>query len=206
MWAGAAVGGSGLVKLFLGVVLVGMALVGLVGAGGAQAAFPGDNGRIAITSERDGNLEIYSMASDGSDVVRLTNDDADDFQPAWSPDGARIAFTSDRDGDNEVYSVAPDGSDVVRLTTDDEFDGQADWQIFVSPPPPPPPPLPSPPPPGPPAPPLPAAPAPACLAETTPGFLYPAKTRVVRSRVLRSDRELDVLGRSRRGRGAGRCG
>jgi hypothetical protein len=31
----------------------------------AHATFPGPNGRIAYTSEQDGNPEIYSMTSDG---------------------------------------------------------------------------------------------------------------------------------------------
>src|SRR5256885_2251960 len=55
-------------------------------------------GKIAFTSNRDGNDEIYVMNADGTGVTRLTNDPASDSQPAWSPDGSRIAFTSTRDG------------------------------------------------------------------------------------------------------------
>ena len=31
-------------------------------------------------------------ADDGSDVTRLTDDDANHLYPSWSPDGEKIAF------------------------------------------------------------------------------------------------------------------
>ena len=58
----------------------------------SESAFPGDSGKIAFTSNRDGNLEIYAMNADGSDVKRLTDNPAEDSAAAWSPDGQRIAF------------------------------------------------------------------------------------------------------------------
>jgi Tol biopolymer transport system component len=94
----------------------------------AHAAFPGANGKIAFSSNRDGDFEIYSMNADGSGVTQLTNNSASDFQPAWSPDGTKIAFTSNRDpGDpdcdgefvlcnTEIYVMNADGSGQTRLT------------------------------------------------------------------------------------------
>ena len=40
-----------------------------VGANTAPAAFPGYNGRIAFESNRDGNSEIYSIGTDGSNSI-----------------------------------------------------------------------------------------------------------------------------------------
>src|SRR5215211_4919077 len=76
---------------------------------------------IAFTSNRDGNQEIYSMNSDGSNLRNLTNNPASDTEPEISPDGTKIAFVSTRDGilNPEIYTMNADGSNQQRLTKDD---------------------------------------------------------------------------------------
>ena len=54
--------------------------------------------KIAFSSNRDGNWEIYLMNPDGSQQKRLTQNSARDFSPVWSPDGEQILFVSNRDG------------------------------------------------------------------------------------------------------------
>jgi hypothetical protein len=52
----------------------------------AFGTFPGENGKIAFTSQRDGNAEIYVMnAADGSGQTRLTNNPASDGNPDFGP-------------------------------------------------------------------------------------------------------------------------
>lgn len=82
------------------------------------------NGKIAFSSDRDGNYEIYVMAAEGSTPVRLTSNGAEDFDPEWSPDGTRVAFVSGRDGDYEIYVMNADGGGQTRLTNSpaDELD------------------------------------------------------------------------------------
>ena len=83
--------------------------------------------RIAFTSKRDGNYEIYVMNADGSGQTNLTNNLAGDRCPAWSPDGKRIAFDSAR-GDNwEVYVMNADGSGQTRLTNNSADDHRPAW-------------------------------------------------------------------------------
>ena len=84
-------------------------------------------GKIVFASTRDGNPEIYAMNNDGSNEVRLTNDPAEDAQPAWSSDGKVIAFFSDRDGNREIYVMNADGSDQTRLTDSPEDEVEPAW-------------------------------------------------------------------------------
>ncbi len=88
---------------------------------------PGTNGRIAFTSMRDGNAEIYTTNSDGSNQVNLTKNPAIDATPVWSPDGSKIAFTSDRSGRQNIYVMNSDGTNVTKITKND--DG-VDFRIF----------------------------------------------------------------------------
>ena len=72
--------------------------------------------KIVFVSDRDGNSEIYTCNTDGSNITRLTDDPGNDDDPVWSPDGTRIAFTSNRDGSSEIYIMNADGSNVVQRT------------------------------------------------------------------------------------------
>jgi Tol biopolymer transport system component len=84
-------------------------------------------GRVVFQSNRDGNFEIYRMDATGNNVIRLTDNPADDEFPVWSPDGSKIAFKSDRDGDYELYVMDGDGKNVVQVTRNDYIDENARW-------------------------------------------------------------------------------
>lgn len=86
--------------------------------------------RLAFTTGRGsppGILEIYLINGDGSGLQRVTNNDQDDWAPAWSPDGSQIAFISTRDGNNEIYVMNNDGSDQRRLTNSPDSDEIPIW-------------------------------------------------------------------------------
>ena len=72
--------------------------------------------RLAFVVDSSSNAEIYTVRSNGAGMLRLTSNDAEDTDPAWSPDGSRIAFTSARDGRRAIYVMNEDGSNVKRLT------------------------------------------------------------------------------------------
>ena len=54
---------------------------------------------IIFISTIDGNSEVYSMNSDGSELTNLSNNSASENEPVWSANGTKIAFRSHRDGD-----------------------------------------------------------------------------------------------------------
>ena len=88
---------------------------------------PSSRGRIAFSSDREGDDEIYVMNADGSRQVRLTHNPADDSGPAWSPVGARIAFYSYRDGSFGIYVIDADGTGLTRLTDSPARDTAPVW-------------------------------------------------------------------------------
>jgi Tol biopolymer transport system component len=72
-----------------------------------------------------GAFEIYSARADGSDLRRLTTNEAYDAEATVSPGGTRVVFTSTRDGDIELYTMNVDGTDVRRVTHRVGYDGGA---------------------------------------------------------------------------------
>ena len=83
--------------------------------------------RIAFSSKRDGNWEIYVMDDDGGNLQRLTNHPDSDYSPSWSPDGKQIAFASRRDGNAEIYVMDADGANPQNLTNNPLYDYSPSW-------------------------------------------------------------------------------
>ena len=49
-------------------------------------AWSPDGRRIAFRSDRDGNIEIYTMNADGTGQVNITNSSVTrEFSPSWGP-------------------------------------------------------------------------------------------------------------------------
>ncbi len=83
-------------------------------------------GTLMFASYRDGESEIYSMNSDGSDLTRITAVEDRVTKPAWSPDGKSIADVLTDEGFNlHIYVMDADGTDVVQLTNSPDWDIEA---------------------------------------------------------------------------------
>jgi Tol biopolymer transport system component len=94
---------------------------------GAGPSWSPDASRIAYFAEVDGNTDIFSASSHGTDVTRLTDDPGPDYSPRWSPDGERIAFVSERDGDQDIVVMAADGSGEIDVSDDPDVDDAPAW-------------------------------------------------------------------------------
>ncbi len=71
------------------------------------------------------SYEILLARPDGSDPVRLTDNDAYDAEATVCPQDGSIVFTSTRDGDLDLYRMDADGGNVRRLTDAPGYDGGA---------------------------------------------------------------------------------
>jgi Tol biopolymer transport system component len=94
---------------------------------------------LVFTGQRNGEFDIYKIASDGSGKeINLTNSKGLDDGPEYSPDGKYIYFNSVRSGMMQVWRMKPDGSDPEQLTND-EFNNwfphvspDGKWIVFIS--------------------------------------------------------------------------
>jgi TolB protein len=122
------------VTLIASIVLAALAAalgVALLGAGEAEAAFPGKNGRISLSIDRNGNEDIYTINPDGTGERRLTTDPDDERNPDWSPGGKKIVFNDVRQFgsganiqfDTEIFTVNADGSGLRQITNSPGVDG-----------------------------------------------------------------------------------
>lgn len=89
------------------------------------------NGKqLVYTGGRDGNFDIYSIASDGSDKEqRLTTFSGLEDGPEYSPDGSHIYFNSTHSGLMQIWRMPPGGYEHEQVT-DDEFNN---WFPHISP-------------------------------------------------------------------------
>jgi TolB protein len=87
--------------------------------------FSPDGSKIAFTTNRDGNPEIYVMNRDGSGLRRMTNNPAIDVTPTWSPTGNQLAWVSDRTGAPHIYVMNVDGTGQRQLIG--EFCDRPTW-------------------------------------------------------------------------------
>ena len=75
-----------------------------------------DGTRISFVSSRGGNFDLYVMNADGTNVTRVTDHPANDFDPIWMPNGQSMIFSSERDSRSDLYRVWLKDKKVDRLT------------------------------------------------------------------------------------------
>jgi Tol biopolymer transport system component/tRNA A-37 threonylcarbamoyl transferase component Bud32 len=87
--------------------------------------FSPDGKRIVFASDRDGYLEVWVGASDGSGPSQLTTlKSPRSGSPRWSPDGKHIVFDSLASGNNDIWMVGSEGGPPKQLTTEPSNDAR----------------------------------------------------------------------------------
>ena len=80
-------------------------------------AWSADGVKLAFSSSRSGESEIYVADAGGGNSKRMTTDKGPDVSPVWNPKtNAQIAWVSGRTGLPQIYTMASDGTNIVRMT------------------------------------------------------------------------------------------
>lgn len=95
--------------------------------GGSDAALSPDGTRLAFSSQRSGNWDIWIYDLRSRAFTRVTDDPADDIEAQWAPDGQRLAFTSTRTGNKEVFVVTLADKKLIQLTHSPDDDEYPAW-------------------------------------------------------------------------------
>ncbi len=92
--------------------------------------------KITFESNVSGNVEIWTMRSDGTNLARLTNGDSPHWNPVWSPDGKMIAYTTDKLGDEaglhnwrnyNIWIANPETQKEMLITGEEQIDLNPVW-------------------------------------------------------------------------------
>ena len=131
----------------IGVALAATLFSALALVAPARATFPGANGKIAFSSERNvtptvhcapgryevGCADIWTMNADGTDQTLIQSDGAEDQYPpypAWSPNGQDIAFMHDYRPFNHqghVFVMDSTGGNLRQVTSAFDYDASPTW-------------------------------------------------------------------------------
>ncbi|HEV7768818.1 MAG TPA: protein kinase [Thermoanaerobaculia bacterium] len=83
-----------------------------------QPAYAPDGRTVLFSSNRSGNLDLWTIGTDGGAVKRITDDGAEDWDPAYTPDGKKIVWSSGRSGNLEIWIANADGSAAKQISRD----------------------------------------------------------------------------------------
>ena len=94
--------------------------------------------KITFESNSSGNIEIWTMRADGTNLARITEGDSPHWNPIWSPDGKFIAYSTEKLGEEAGHHnwrnyniwVANTETHEERIITGEE---QTDWNPVWSP-------------------------------------------------------------------------
>ena len=85
-----------------------------------QPTWSVDSSKLAFSTNKDGNYQIYKINANGTSQTRLINNAFDCTFPSWkyaaNPVDERIIYMSDESGTHQIYSMHTDGTNQTVLT------------------------------------------------------------------------------------------
>ncbi len=90
---------------------------GTAGGSNQSPAWSADGARVAFSSSRTGDPEIWLADAGGGNLRRLTSFKGPDVSPTFNPrTNAQLAWVSGRTGLPQIYTMDVDGGNIQRLT------------------------------------------------------------------------------------------
>jgi len=90
---------------------------GTAGGSNQSPAWSGDGTKIAFSSSRSGDSEIWVADASGGNLRSVTSIRGPNIAPTWNPrTNAQIAWAGGRTGEPQIYTMDQDGANVQRLT------------------------------------------------------------------------------------------
>ncbi len=86
-----------------------------------------DGKDLLVSSDRGGNLDIWTVPIGGNAMRQLTIDPAPDLAPRLSPNGQQVAFYSNRSGNRDIWVTPLEGGAAIQLTRDPGADMFPSW-------------------------------------------------------------------------------
>ena len=110
-----------------------------------EASWSPDGTKIIFISSKDNDngSEIYTINSDGTNLIRINHNTRGESNPIFSPNGTKILFSSEVNDIAHLYTMNIDGTNETKITnftngTNPVWTGEASWSpdgtkiIFIS--------------------------------------------------------------------------
>jgi Tol biopolymer transport system component len=103
-----------------------------------QPVFSPDGEWVVFSSNRSGNLDLWTVSTRTGAIRSITEDAAEDWDPGFTPDGRHLLWSSNRSGAFEIWTAAIDGTGARQVSQDGEDaenptetkDGK--WVVYTS--------------------------------------------------------------------------